>query len=249
MINIFKYKKMNSSLLPDSLRSKPGSDSFAEMIGPYLTTQEVGRLASTSRRAADEFGSGKRGGEGERASYGVLEKKKARLLFLLDQIVPDRYLRLAGGDQRRNTLREHLRFYYIDDMFNPNEVPRYYHPRKKLRLMALVVLMIIDGDLLKLGTEAQRANWGDDQTFLFTSLATGLDNAFVDRDRQEIFVDARRLLTLAMASPRDINSDITRQLREELRQEEGDDEEDDEGGGSRKRLREGMGGGKTYYKF
>ena len=142
---------MNSSLLPDSLRHKPGSGFVPDLVGSFLTTQEVGRLASTSRNALDEFGSGARIGRYGEESFGILEHKKARLLFLLDQVVPDSYLDLASVDRVRKTLREHIRDYFVNFMFETKiylvEVENIRNA--SARILALIILMIIDGDLDK----------------------------------------------------------------------------------------------------
>jgi hypothetical protein len=251
---------MNYSLLPDSLRSKPGSGSVPDLVGSFLTPQEIGRVASTSRNALDEFGSGKRIGRFGEESVGVLEQKRGRLLFLLDQIVPENFLQIVGMVRVVKTLRQHISDYLVK-LFDPFQFDVHIRmhvsaafilEEKKednYRLKAMIVLMIIDGNLTKIRNVVGAGLGSQGAPYLRYNIQAEEEERFRGRKgpNHEILADVKRLLKLAVDSRQDITSDIRRQLIEEEDEEEEDEEEG--GGGSRKRFREGMGGGKTFYKF
>jgi hypothetical protein len=216
---------MNSSLLPDSLKHKPGSSSVPELVGSFLTIKDTSNLSLTSRNALDEFGSGKRiQGYGDQ-SVGVLESKIQRLLVILDTIVPDEIMDIHGDDYPADeTLRE-LIFRYLKYCLNnadrrgKAEMGENRERASDIFQIALMMVMMVEK-----GKEIFEGE------------------VFADENTMD---DARLLFKLVTMGIRASRIDPILEIRKHLREEE---EAASEGGGSRKRSRE-VQGGKTFYEF
>jgi hypothetical protein len=216
---------MNSSLLPDSLKHKPGSSSIPELVGSFLTIKDTSNLSLTSRNALDEFGLGKRIQAYGEQSVGVLESKIQKLLVILDTKVPDDIMDIHGdGYEKNKTLRE-LIFKYLDYCLNNADRrggAKMGENRQRARDIFQIALMMV---LIE-----------EEKKEIFEG------EVFADENTQD---NARLLFKLVTMGIRASRIDPILEIRKHLREEE---DAASEGGGSRKRSRE-VQGGKTFYEF